>query len=135
MNHEALSNRGMLQGVASSPTTLTYSRRNLRHPECNTTSSVLLYRLAQIPVFTNSRGRSSCTLIKGVRQICISRLQLQEEDLMAHFEDATSFVHEARVRGRPVLVHCVQGQSRSPTFILAYALRFLKLSLSAALKV
>ena len=56
MNHEALSNRGMLQGVASSPTTLTYSRRNLRHPECNTTSSVLLYRLAQIPVFTDSRG-------------------------------------------------------------------------------
>ena len=41
------------------------------------------------------------------------------EDAKRHFRMTNRFIDEARQRGK-VLVHCVAGKSRSPTFILAY---------------
>ncbi|CAI5445048.1 unnamed protein product [Caenorhabditis angaria] len=43
------------------------------------------------------------------------------------FGEAVQFIHEARIRDEPVLVHCLMGQSRSATVICAYLATFYEL--------
>jgi len=44
---------------------------------------------------------------------------LPDENILRHLEAATDFIHSHVQRGRSVLVHCIQGQSRSPSVIIA----------------
>jgi atypical dual specificity phosphatase len=43
-----------------------------------------------------------------------------DQDISAHFEEASEFIEEARKNAKNVLVHCIQGMSRSASFVMAY---------------
>ncbi|CAH8585712.1 unnamed protein product [Heterobilharzia americana] len=52
-----------------------------------------------------------------------------KQDITKFFKDACFFIHEARVSGGAVLVHCACGVSRSVTLTLAYLMTITSMSL------
>ncbi|KAG6821552.1 hypothetical protein H0H93_000061 [Arthromyces matolae] len=56
----------------------------------------------------------------GVRHMRIPVEDVDYEDLLIHLPSACRFIEEALRSGGNVLVHCVQGISRSATVIAAY---------------
>jgi protein-tyrosine phosphatase len=44
------------------------------------------------------------------------------QDISQHFEEASEYLEEARKSSKNVLVHCIQGMSRSASFVIAYLL-------------
>ena len=63
------------------------------------------------------------------------RLPLQDSDgamITPFFGQSYEFIHQAREQGHGVLVHCQQGVSRSPTIVVAYLMKELKIDLKAA---
>ncbi len=49
------------------------------------------------------------------------------------FGPAISFIHESRLSGKGVLVHCFAGKSRSATIVCAYLMQYCRMSLASAL--
>ena len=49
-------------------------------------------------------------------------LDTPETNILNIVDDTNSFIHASLLRDEPVLVHCVYGQSRSATIIVAYLL-------------
>jgi len=43
-----------------------------------------------------------------------------QQDIIAHLEEACEFIEEARRNSKKALVHCIQGISRSSSFVIAY---------------
>jgi len=43
-----------------------------------------------------------------------------QQEISAHFEEASEYLEEARKNAKNVLVHCIQGMSRSASFVMAY---------------
>ncbi len=66
-----------------------------------------------------------------IRHLHIKVKDTQFEDLSKHFNETTEFIHEELSKGN-VLVHCRLGVSRSATIILAYLMRFGKLTYEQA---
>mmetsp|Transcript_5434 Transcript_5434/g.7002 ORF Transcript_5434/g.7002 Transcript_5434/m.7002 type:complete len:180 (-) Transcript_5434:60-599(-) len=54
------------------------------------------------------------------RVIHINEMDSTSADLSKYFERTTTFIHEARLSGGNVYVHCSAGISRSTTITLAY---------------
>lgn len=48
-------------------------------------------------------------------QLCIPVDDTEDQDLLTWFQQAIDFIRKAQSCGGSVLVHCVQGVSRSPT--------------------
>lgn len=44
-------------------------------------------------------------------------------DILEHFEEANKFIDTALLSGSSILVHCVQGASRSASFVAAYLMQ------------
>eukprot|EP00043_Microstomoeca_roanoka_P008078 m.77937 g.77937 ORF g.77937 m.77937 type:complete len:244 (-) comp14090_c0_seq1:65-796(-) len=57
----------------------------------------------------------------------------EEQDISQFFDSTYQFINDALAAKGKVLVHCRAGVSRSPTIILAYLLRRLRIPLSNAL--
>ena len=51
------------------------------------------------------------------------------QNMEQHFASCTAFIHDARVRGGTVLVHCIAGISRASAITLAYLLSITRLEL------
>jgi hypothetical protein len=63
------------------------------------------------------------------------KLNIQETfdfNIAAFFEEAFEFIDAAYSNGHGVLVHCMQGQSRSPTIMTAYLMKKFRMSASKA---
>ncbi|KAA0195421.1 Dual specificity protein phosphatase [Fasciolopsis buskii] len=82
-----------------------------------------------------------CTVIhegvhfdSGRKQIFFRADDSPDENLSRFFEDAVNFIHEARVSGGSVLIHCACGVSRSVTITLAYLLVATDFSLGELIK-
>ncbi|CAF1474113.1 unnamed protein product [Didymodactylos carnosus] len=43
-----------------------------------------------------------------------------QQDLLQHISQCNDFIHNARLNNGRVLIHCVEGKSRSPTIAIAY---------------
>jgi protein-tyrosine phosphatase len=61
------------------------------------------------------------------------------ENIIACFEDALEFigieiakVEEARINNKHVLVHCALGKSRSASIVIAYLMKYQKMTLREA---
>jgi len=68
------------------------------------------------------------------RRLSIKQVKLQDssdEDIARHFDDALNFIHECRLSGEAVLVHCRLGVSRSATIVLAYLMRYGRMNVLA----
>ena len=51
------------------------------------------------------------------------------QDIKKYFVDAIDFIHNARLNGGNVLVHCLAGISRSTTLVIAYIMTVLEVIL------
>ncbi|XP_077982126.1 dual specificity protein phosphatase 22-B-like [Glandiceps talaboti] len=59
-------------------------------------------------------------LIPDLKYLCISAADNPHQNLSQHFRRCIEFIHEARIDGGVVLVHCLAGMSRSVTLTVAY---------------
>ena len=55
-------------------------------------------------------------------------------ELFEYFEKANDFMHECKLKGGVVLVHCKFGISRSVAFVIAYLIKYMKYTADDALK-
>jgi len=53
-------------------------------------------------------------------------------DLRVHFKGCFDFIHEHRVKGENVLVHCRVGKSRSATIVIGYLMHSQKMDFQTA---
>ncbi|KAM9817650.1 dual specificity protein phosphatase 22-A [Neosynchiropus ocellatus] len=52
--------------------------------------------------------------------LCIHAADSTSQNLLQHFKECISFIHECRLNGGSCLVHCLAGVSRSTTMVVAY---------------
>ncbi len=62
----------------------------------------------------------------------IPMVDVAEYDIGAHLDEALAFMRSNIEKGRPVLVHCVMGISRSATTVIAYLCEYEGMSLEEA---
>jgi len=56
----------------------------------------------------------------NVKYLCIQASDYAQQDIKQYFSQTNHFIHEARVNGGNVLVHCLAGVSRSTSICIAY---------------
>ncbi|XP_064641004.1 dual specificity protein phosphatase 22-like isoform X2 [Lineus longissimus] len=56
----------------------------------------------------------------GKKYLCITVSDSPSTDLTPYFSECNDFIHDARINGGNVLVHCLAGVSRSVTVSVAY---------------
>ncbi|KAF9919485.1 dual specificity phosphatase 12 [Linnemannia zychae] len=59
---------------------------------------------------------------------------MDETNLIKHFSDTYTFIHDAISSGRKVLVHCQAGASRSVTIVCAYLMKEKRMPAAEALR-
>jgi protein-tyrosine phosphatase len=69
---------------------------------------------------------------KEIQKLRIPVQDSAEEDLAQFFQQATDFIQVNLEKGKSVLVHCSMGISRSASIVIAYLIRFDKMSLNEA---
>nr|XP_023695368.1 dual specificity protein phosphatase 22-A-like [Paramormyrops kingsleyae] len=63
---------------------------------------------------------SAKPVIEGMTYLCIQASDSSSQNLLKHFKECITFIHESRLSGGACLVHCLAGVSRSTTLVLAY---------------
>jgi len=66
------------------------------------------------------------------------RIRVEDVDyanLLVHFPSACRFIDQALNEGGVVLVHCIQGLSRSPTVVAAYLMWSMRIHATQALEI
>uniref|UniRef100_A0A667Z2N4 Dual specificity phosphatase 22 n=1 Tax=Myripristis murdjan TaxID=586833 RepID=A0A667Z2N4_9TELE len=63
---------------------------------------------------------TAAPILEGMTYLCISAADHSKQNLVQYFRDSIAFIHESRMKGEGVLVHCVAGVSRSVTLVVAY---------------
>lgn len=71
-------------------------------------------------------------LVRSVYCKCINIADNSEQVLAKFFDEAHLFIDEARRKKCNILIHCLAGVSRSPTFAIAYLMRVNSLKLQDA---
>ncbi|XP_006814318.1 dual specificity protein phosphatase 22-like [Saccoglossus kowalevskii] len=59
-------------------------------------------------------------LIDHIKYLCVPAADSPHQNLSQYFRQCIEFIHEARLGGGAVLVHCLAGMSRSVTVTVAY---------------
>jgi len=54
------------------------------------------------------------------------------DKIIDYFEQASEFIEKIKIQNGKILVHCVAGMSRSPSVVLAYLMKFHKMTLKDA---
>ncbi|KAF8768476.1 Dual specificity protein phosphatase 22 like protein [Argiope bruennichi] len=74
-------------------------------------------------------------VVEDKKYLCIRVPDSPEENLSKYFSKCNDFIHDARLSGGNVLVHCLAGVSRSATIAAAYIMSVTTLTCKDALKV
>ncbi|CAD5223802.1 unnamed protein product [Bursaphelenchus okinawaensis] len=69
---------------------------------------------------------------KNFNYLKVDLLDLPETDILSELPDILSFMHENATSGQYVLVHCNAGVSRAGTIVLAYLIKYQKMSFTQA---
>jgi len=77
---------------------------------------------------TNSNGSGLPKFI--TKRIAVN--DCENQNLKNHFEEASEFIDQAKLKNQKVLVHCQAGISRSPTIIIAYLMSRFNLTMNDA---
>ncbi|XP_037093461.1 dual specificity protein phosphatase 3-like isoform X1 [Pollicipes pollicipes] len=80
------------------------------------------------------RTRASFYSAAGMIFLGVPAVDTRECNICVHFEEAADFIAAALEQNGKVLVHCVQGLSRSATLVIAYLMIKLHMPLSQALQ-
>ncbi|XP_069469618.1 dual specificity protein phosphatase 22 isoform X2 [Ambystoma mexicanum] len=72
-------------------------------------------------------------MLEGLKYLCIPASDSPSQNLIRHFKESTTFIHECRLRGEGCLVHCLAGVSRSVTLVVAYVMTITDLGWEDAL--
>ncbi|XP_068437267.1 dual specificity protein phosphatase 22-A [Clinocottus analis] len=59
-------------------------------------------------------------VLENMKYLCINAADDPSQNLLQHFKECISFIHECRLNGGACLVHCLAGVSRSTTLVVAY---------------
>ncbi|XP_031702405.1 dual specificity protein phosphatase 22-A [Anarrhichthys ocellatus] len=59
-------------------------------------------------------------VFEDMTYLCIHAADASSQNLLQHFKECISFIHECRLNGGCCLVHCLAGVSRSTTMVVAY---------------
>ncbi|XP_039867456.1 dual specificity protein phosphatase 22-A isoform X1 [Simochromis diagramma] len=59
-------------------------------------------------------------VFEDMTYLCIHAADASSQNLLQHFKECISFIHECRLNGGSCLVHCLAGVSRSTTMVVAY---------------
>ncbi|XP_062861275.1 dual specificity protein phosphatase 22-A [Trichomycterus rosablanca] len=59
-------------------------------------------------------------VLEDMTYLCIHAADASNQNLLQHFKECISFIHECRLNGGACLVHCLAGVSRSTTIVVAY---------------
>lgn len=89
------------------------------------------------PFLSNQQNSSlgenkNAKTVRSIHCKCINVADKSEQGLAKFFDEAHQFIDEARRKKCNILVHCLAGVSRSPTFAIAYLMRVNSLSLQDA---
>ena len=71
---------------------------------------------------------------KGIIELHLKVRDDTNFEIFDYFEKANSFINKVRTKGGIILVHCKYGISRSPSFVLAFLIKYFNFSLQSALK-
>ncbi|XP_026874836.1 dual specificity protein phosphatase 22-B isoform X1 [Electrophorus electricus] len=63
---------------------------------------------------------TAAPILQEMTYLCIPAADLPTQNLVQHFKESITFMHESRLRGEGCLVHCLAGVSRSVTLVVAY---------------
>ena len=73
-------------------------------------------------------------LPENIKELHLKIRDTDDFEIINYFEEANHFIQKCRKEGCNILVHCKFGISRSPSFIIAYLIKYNKLSVDEALK-
>jgi len=62
-------------------------------------------------------------------------LDKPSEDIKRFFDEASIYIHEILSSNKKILVHCFAGKSRSTTIMIAYFIKYCKMTTEEALDV
>ncbi|XP_063307851.1 dual specificity protein phosphatase 22 isoform X1 [Pelobates fuscus] len=65
---------------------------------------------------------SARPMLEGMKYLCIPASDSPSQNLIQHFKESITFIHECRLKGKGCLVHCLAGVSRSVTLVVAYVM-------------
>jgi len=73
-------------------------------------------------------------LPKGITELHLKVRDESDFEIFEYFEKANAFINKVRSKGGIIFIHCKLGISRSPSFVLAYLIKYYNFSLQNALK-
>ena len=83
----------------------------------------------------NLAGECKNTLLpKSIVELHLKMKDLENFDVFEYFEKANEFINTVRNSGGTILVHCKYGVSRSPSFVIAYLVKYYPFTVDSALK-
>lgn len=97
------------------------------------TETLKKYRISHILTVDSKPLGTKITYIAGMNFLYIEVDDMENEDLLCHFEEANKFIEDGQQKGN-VLVHCYFGVSRSATLVTSYLMKKYNLTLDAALE-
>jgi len=71
---------------------------------------------------------------KDFDYLCVPLLDYRSEDLTPFINKVIDEIEKMRISKKKVLVHCMMGVSRSGSMVIAYLMKYRKMSYDAALK-
>ena len=73
-------------------------------------------------------------LPRDIKEMKLNIKDSEKFEILIYFEEANEFINKCKSEGGILLVHCKLGISRSASFILAYLIKYHKLTLKSALE-
>ena len=73
------------------------------------------------------------TLPKSIQELHLDVRDEPEFNIIKYFDKSNEFINKVRTEGGSILVHCKMGLSRSPTFIIAFLIKYYGFTVDSAI--